>query len=187
MPTRLPVKKEVTRKKKKVIMTEQTDKSKPLNKVLLDSPLYSTWNLKDTVGFIMTRTQFDYLSEVMQKRLEQRVGLWTVFFYPKSAHLAIDNGFKRTICPLVGLSIDFPYYKWIHGPRMAEQWVDFAKKIQKVDTDYVFCQQTDDGQLSVVEKETGIVIVAPLDCGGGRVYHEPSARECHTNFCDILQ
>lgn len=69
---------------------------------------------------------------------------------------------------------------------MAQQWIQFAEKIQEVDADYVFCQQTD-GLLSVVDKESGIEYTSSLNCGGGRVYHEPSASECDTRFGDILQ
>jgi hypothetical protein len=129
----------------------------------------------------MTRAQFDDVTVTMRERAAESSGSWTVFFYPKSAHMAIESLRRdRTVYPLVALSTDFDYYKWVHGPGFAKEWVKFAKSIRNVPSRYIFhgkIRGRGDSVLSAIHDETGKEYASRADPGGGRVYHEPAAQK----------
>jgi hypothetical protein len=143
-------------------------------------PLSNAWQLnKIDYGFVMSRQQFIKLSEIMQERASHSSGLWTVFFYPKSGHLMIREGrTSKIVFPLVALSENFEYYKWIHGPRLAHEWVKFATELSSLDYDFVlFSKQNDTEMLQSFSTQTDQVHKNNVFVDGGRPYYEPVATE----------
>jgi len=119
----------------------------------------------------MTRSQFiDLTLNVMQRR-NSKTGLWTIFFYPKSTHLVVHTDFQNRVYPLLALSENYEYYKWIYGPKLVHDWINFAKIITKIFYGYVFFTGK---SLRAVDIKNGAIVEADITVGGGRFY-EPLA------------
>ena len=84
-------------------------------------------------GYILTRNQFEVLSQSMITKAKEDSGLWTLTFYPKSGDIVEGSIFNKYVYPTLYLSPDFEYYRWIYGPRLAKDWVRFYDRIQNAE------------------------------------------------------
>ncbi len=148
--------------------------------------LIGEWSL-DTVktGFVMSKRQFVKLSTIMLTRAAELCGTWSVMFYPKSGHLVTGTSMLHPmVFPLLALSKNFEYYKWLHGPSLACDWVNFAVRVINENRDYDFVlfarakADNDDRSTDLLRTfsiKTGLVHQGTMHVGGGRIYNEDSA------------
>lgn len=152
--------------------------AKPLCDAAVPLRLRMRWRVRTSNGFIMSRAQFDHLTEKMRELVDEGDGYFTLRFYQRSGHV-VKGKTRRTVYPLVALSTDFEYYNWRVDVKLAREWATFADSIRYVSADYVSCASIAPGKvltLRIVDSDGGDRI-APAHIGMGRVYHEPAAEE----------
>ena len=131
------------------------------------------------IGFVLTRNQFDSITTlVMEKQAKVCPGMWSNFFYPLSGHVVFKLDFLDMIVyPLLALSTNFPYYKWIYGPGLPGDWVKFADMIKGTDCDYVlFKDEKSREMLCAINSVSGKFYQSNIHVGGGRMYCHSVAR-----------
>ncbi len=141
-----------------------------------------------TTGFVLTKKQFEHLSNSFEKYAKQTSGLYKLQFHPKSGHVVHDTsgGASFDIYPTRGLSKDFKYFRWIFNGLFCRDWIKFYETIQYTNCQYIAIKQ---GNISnpppgrncdtlfccydpIEEQYYGL----PTHMGGGRNYYEPSAK-----------
>ncbi len=133
------------------------------------------------IGFVLTRNQFDSITTlVMEKQAKICPGMWSNFFYPLSGHVVFELDWPgRLVYPLLALSTNFSYYKWIYGPRFPIDWVKFSDMIKETDCNYIlFKEEEGHGMFYSVDSVSGEIYQLSMFVGGGRMYHQPSAHPC---------
>ena len=121
-------------------------------------------------AIVMTRTQFDHLSNAMKKRVGVSPVLYYMGFYPKSGHMT-GNGY---VYLLPVLPIEYDYYRWYYGPMFLREWIAFAERIAGKKCSYVLYDHKTSEFLSV-DEESGEILKGRGVMGSGRLYYEALA------------
>jgi hypothetical protein len=142
---------------------------------------------KDNSFFIMTREQFHAMSITAMRHCSRpSSGLFPLWFHPKNKFVVYGESWFHQIVAIkcVAMSKSVPYFKWSFNGLVAESWIQ---------TDILINDNVDDNkphfvllvfrdsssrseQLCFYFPKTKLYCARDIFIGGGRMYHEPSAR-----------
>jgi hypothetical protein len=136
------------------------------------------------IGFIISRTQFAHIARNLKPMAKSSHGIWANFqFHPKSKHIVFRDP-VRVLCEVSGDHVYIPlamteawdYFRWHVGPRFPEDWVSFNDMLDSFGNfNYIVFMKIDDYD-HFVTYSNGKYMQKRTHVGGGRGYHEPSAR-----------
>jgi hypothetical protein len=128
-------------------------------------------------GFIVTRNQLNHLADVLKPCAEADCGLWSFTLYPKSGHLTHSLG--NFVYPVRGLT-KFRYFKWTFNRNFVKDLIYFRNVISNTDCDFILFYIKRESPMGdyiyAYDNYTNMGYKLRSFVGGGRLYHEPSAK-----------
>ncbi len=133
-----------------------------------------------STGFVLTKTQFEHLSNSFAKYAAQSMGLYRLQFHPKSGHIIHGHmsGYSTfDVYPTRGLSANFEYFRWSFNGLFCKDWIKFNEKIKYTNCEYIVIKHGEDFDTLLcsydpVENECHLL---GIHMGGGRPYCEEVA------------
>lgn len=163
------------------------------------------WNLpNDSIGFFLSSKQFSKIAELFKPLTNEPYGILKFQIYPESGHLVFRKDMMENyVFPTYGLSSDFPYFQWEFNGNFCKDWIKFNRRISNDPHYFVFISAENkfstlllSEDLFTNRKWCGILISKfpqgnfriemDTHVGGGRVYHESSARKYNVSPNDEI-
>ncbi len=144
-------------------------------------------------SFIMTWEQFEILSQLsMLPKSKICPGMWKLQLHPKNGFIHCDESGMYSVIQmkLPHMTNEVPYFRMQFGPAFPIRWCEIYEKINslKVKPLFVLYCYNDKDLLSSNEwihyYDNSIEgnVASSIFCGGGRSYHEPSAKPCDIHY-----
>lgn len=145
-----------------------------------------------TNGYILTKQQFDDLSNCFSLYAQKSCGIWYLQFHPKSGHVLhyypLDY-VSFNVYPSRGMSENIAFFKWCFNVSVCKDWVEFNEEIKHTNCEYIsikYGKGFNEVFLCSYDPVEDQYYETSVHVGGGRPYHEPSAQPYYPTEVDAI-